>query len=349
MRPPNGLRDDSVRNDATRGAKVLVEAVRIGENAAMAILTLEWTGELPEGLRGGAITIGNFDGVHRGHQALVQVAKRAGQPTITVTFDPPPGRLLFPGPARQPLTSLEDRARRLHDAGADHVVVLKTDAGLLSLSPEAFVEDVIVRLLHAKAVVEGADFHFGRGRAGDGAILRTLGKTHGFEFLEISAVKLGGEPVSSSRVRTAITNGEVNVAEELLGRPFSARGTVVAGARRGRTIGFPTANLDGVETLLPKDGVYAVLVEADGRKYSAAANIGPNPTFGESARKVEVHLLDFAGDLYGQSLNVDFIARMRDTRPFGGVQELVEQLEKDVESARNLLDEKALSSEPERQ
>ncbi len=301
---------------------------------AMPTATLSWLNPPPSEFTGGAITIGNFDGVHRGHQALVSATAQIGRPAIVVTFDPPPGQLLFPGPIRPPLSTLDDRARWLHDAGADHVVYLRTDAGLLSLSPEAFVEDVIVGLFRAMAVVEGANFHFGRGRTGNGQTLRTLGPNYGFAFSEVPSVSQDGEPVSSSRVRTAILNGDVIVAASLLGRPYSVRGTVVEGARRGRTIGFPTANLDGIETLLPKEGVYAVRAMVEGTKYAAAANIGPNPTFGEEARKIEVHLLDFAGDLYGQSLNVEFVARLRETRPFAGVPELIEQLHKDVAMTR---------------
>jgi len=303
----------------------------------MSTLHLSWMNHPPSEFTGGAITIGNFDGVHLGHQALVQATARTGSPAIVVTFDPPPGQLLFPGPIRPPLSTLDDRSRWLHEAGADHVVYLRTDAGLLSLSPEAFVEDVIVGLFRAKAVVEGANFHFGRGRAGNGVTLRTVGPKYGFAFSEVPVVVLDDEAVSSSRVRTAIQNGDVSLASKFLGRAYSVCGTVVTGARRGRTIGFPTANLEGVETLLPKEGVYAVRAIVNGVKYSAAANIGPNPTFGEDARKLEVHLLDFTGDIYGRSMNVEFVARLRETRPFAGVPNLIAQLNHDVETTRRLL------------
>jgi riboflavin kinase/FMN adenylyltransferase len=150
----------------------------------------------------------------------------------------------------------------------------------------------------------------------------------------VSPLTVGGEPVSSSRVRAALVAGDVNGAAELLGRPYRIDGTVVTGAKRGRTLGFPTANLDGVETLLPKEGVYAVRAAVGEATYPAAANVGPNPTFGEDARKIEVHLIGFGGDIYGQPMGVEFVARLRDTRPFAGVSELSDQLQRDVEAAR---------------
>jgi riboflavin kinase/FMN adenylyltransferase len=209
---------------------------------------------------------------------------------------------------------------------------------LLALSPEAFFEDVLVRQLGAKAIVEGHDFRFGRNRAGSNDTLRTLCSTAGLVFVEVPQLLHGGEPVSSSRVRAAIVQGDVRLAAELLARPHRVTGTVITGAKRGRTIGFPTANLGEVSTVLPGNGVYAVRALVDGQSHPAAANIGPNPTFGEEAQKIEVHLIGFSGDLYGRSLAVEFITRLRDTRPFAGVNELVEQLKRDVEEAKRVLD-----------
>ncbi|HJZ53641.1 MAG TPA: riboflavin biosynthesis protein RibF [Gemmataceae bacterium] len=307
----------------------------------MATVTLYWTAFPPPGFTGGAVTVGNFDGVHLGHQALVAAARRwaerVGGPAVAVTFDPPPYQVLFPGPVRPPLTTLTDRAGLLHAAGADHVVILRTEPALLALSPEAFFEDILARQLGAKAIAEGYDFRFGRGRAGDTALLRELCAKAGFGFEEVSPVVLGGEPVSSSRVRTALLAGKVADAAELLGRPYRITGTVVTGAKRGRTIGFPTANLADVPTVLPGNGVYAVRAFVDGVEYPGAANIGPNPTFGEDARKVEVHLIGFTGDVYGRPMTAEFVAKLRDTRPFAGANELVEQLKKDMEHASRVL------------
>ena len=304
----------------------------------MATATLDWAEHPPLAFTGGAVTVGNFDGVHRGHQELIAAARRRGRPTVAVTFDPPPHRVLFPdSPVRPPLTTLPDRAALLHAAGADHVVIITTSAALLSLSPEAFFEDVLVRQLGATAVVEGYNFRFGRGRAGDTAALKALCDAAGLAFEEVQPFEWNGEVVSSSRVRAAIVAGDVARAADLLNRPYRITGTVVEGAKRGRTIGFPTANLADVPTVLPGNGVYAVRAEVDGTSYPAAANVGPNPTFGEDARKVEVHLIGFTGDVYGALLGVEFVARLRETRPFAGVGELVEQLKRDVADAARLL------------
>jgi riboflavin kinase/FMN adenylyltransferase len=308
----------------------------------MALLSLAWTEHPPPELTGGAVTVGNFDGVHRGHCELIAAARRwadrVGGPAVAVTFDPPPAALLNPRPDKAiPLTTLADRAALLVAAGADRVVTLRTDAGLLSLSPEAFFEDVLLGLFRARAVVEGYNFRFGRARAGDMNTLRDLCAKAGVGFEEVPPLVVGGEPVSSSRVRAALVAGDVSQAAELLGRPHRIAGTVVTGAKRGRTIGFPTANLDGVPTLVPAVGVYAVRALVDGVSHPAAANVGPNPTFGDDARKIEVHLIGYSGDLYGHELAVEFVARLRDTRPFAGASELSEQLKRDVEAAKTLL------------
>ena len=308
-------------------------------NIRMATIELSWMTHPPTAMTGGAVTIGNFDGVHRGHQELIRAAataaRQVGGPTIAVTFDPPPAALLYPRPEKAtPLTTLADRAALLHAAGADYVVILRTDAGLLSLSPEAFFEDVIVGLFAAKAVAEGYNFRFGRARAGDTALLRSLCEAAGIYFSEVAPVNILGAPVSSSRIRSLLNEGQVTAITELLGRPYFLRGIVVPGARRGRTIGFPTANLDQVSTVIPATGVYAVRAQVGEMWIPAAANIGPNPTFGDSARKLEVHLIDYSGDLYGQSMTIEFVARLRDTRSFSSVSDLVEQLQADVAQTR---------------
>ncbi len=304
----------------------------------MATLTIPWTTYPPAEFTGGAVTVGNFDGVHGGHRALLAVttrhARAVGGPAVVVTFDPQPVALLDPPAAKAPLTTAADRAALLQAAGVDHVVTLRTDPGLLALSPEAFFEDVILRLFRARAVVEGFNFRFGRGRAGDITTLRDLCGRHGLAFEEVRPHLGDGEPISSSRIRAALNAGDVAAAAAMLGRDYAVTGVVETGARRGRTIGFPTANVGGIPTLIPKDGVYAVTATVDGQTWQAAANVGPAPTFGEDTRKVEVHLIDFAGDLYGKELRVAFVRRLRDTRPFAGVAELVEQLTKDVAEAR---------------
>jgi riboflavin kinase/FMN adenylyltransferase len=293
----------------------------------------------PEDCRGGAVTIGNFDGVHLGHRALVAAARRhaTNGPAVVVNFDPPPQAVLNPDPTKQPLTTVEQRAQLLLAAGADRVVTIRTDAGLLALSPEAFFEDVLHRQLNAKAIIEGADFRFGRKRAGDVDLLKRLCEANAMAFEIVKPVFVDGEVVSSSRIRQALVNGDVAKATTLLGRPYSISGTVVTGAKRGRTIGFPTANLDGVETIVPGVGVYAMRVNVNGKTWPAAANVGPNPTFGEDRRKIELHLIGFTGDLYGTQLTAEFVGRIRETRPFAGVEALKEQLKIDVAQAVKML------------
>lgn len=304
----------------------------------MSHIQMGWTEYPPDDFRYGAVTVGNFDGVHLGHQALVAGAKewsaKIGGPAIVVTFDPPPLSILHPDSAKPPLTTIEDRAQLLLDHGADRVITIRTEPGLLAISPEAFFEDVICRQLAAKALVEGADFRFGRKRTGDVSLLKKFCESELIDFEIIPPVVINGESVSSSRVRNALIAGDIRTATTLLGHPYSIRGTVATGAKRGRTLGFPTANLENVETLVPAVGVYAMKAFVNGQAWPAAANIGPNPTFGEDARKFEIHIIGFSGDLYGTALKAEFITKIRDTVPFSGVDALKEQLQKDVLSAR---------------
>ncbi|CAN5227491.1 bifunctional riboflavin kinase/FAD synthetase [soil metagenome] len=299
----------------------------------MATHRLRWTDPLPAAVQRGAVTFGNFDGVHRGHQDLLNVLKhRAAQvngPAIAVTFDPPPVALLNPSALKLPLTTIPQRAELLHAAGADQVIVLTTEASLLALSAPAFIEDVIQLQLNAAAIVEGSNFRFGRGRAGNNEALKATG-------IAFEEVPVPVDAVSSSRVRDAINAGDVTEAAALLGRPYSIIGTVVEGAKRGRTLGVPTANLDHVPTLLPAVGVYAGRVTVKGVEYAVAANIGPNPTFGEDARKIEVHVIGFDADLYGQTLSVQFVKRLRDTVPFKTIDELKRQLMTDIAAAKSV-------------
>jgi riboflavin kinase/FMN adenylyltransferase len=302
--------------------------------------TLSWQQDPPAVYRGGAVTIGNFDGVHRGHAALLAELRRAAEavegPAVAVTFDPHPLQLLRPEQFLPLLTTPADRAELLTAYGADHVLLLRTTPELLRLTAEEFFTRVLLERLAARGVVEGPNFGFGRNRQGNIDTLDELCGRHGLTLTVAAPLLQGGVVVSSSRVRSALMAGDVRQAAELLGRPYLMRGVVGTGQRRGQTLGFPTANLEQVPTVIPGDGVYAVRVLHAGKVWPGAANIGPNPTFGESARKVEAHLIGFKGDLYGQPLAVDFVDRLRDTRPFGGVAELVEQLRRDVEQARKL-------------
>ncbi len=306
---------------------------------------LEWTvGEtLPAALRGGAVTVGNFDGVHRGHQALVatlrQLANTVRGPAVAVTFDPHPLAILAPERLKPLLTTARRRAELLCDAGAEHVVVVETTEELLGFESLAFLDGVLGELLNARAVVEGFNFRFGRDRSGTLETLADWGRLRGVSLTVVPPFEVSGQIVSSSIVRDALDGGDIDRATKFLGRHYELRGTVGVGMQRGRTLGFPTANLIEPQTLVPGDGVYAVRARTVVGDWPAAANVGPNPTFGDDARKVEVHLIGFEGDLYATSLAIDFISRLRSTRPFASSAELVEQLHCDIDDARNRLTE----------
>jgi riboflavin kinase/FMN adenylyltransferase len=306
----------------------------------MVIINLPWNQSAPSGCRGGALTIGNFDGVHRGHATLLEELCRQARmvhgPAAVLTFDPHPLQLLRPESFLPMLTTMADRVELLQSHGADHVIVLQTTPQLLALKAEQFFEQVIRQLLPPRVVVEGPNFGFGRNREGTVADLRQWCAAAGWDLVVVTPMQIDGQTVSSSRVRNALSQGAIETATRLLGRCYRLHGVVGKGQHRGQALGFPTANLDKVQTVVPGNGVYAVRVLHGGTAWAGAANIGPNPTFGEAVRKVEVHLIDFQGDLYGQSLTVDFVARLRDTRRFGSATELTNQLRHDIDQARRL-------------
>jgi riboflavin kinase/FMN adenylyltransferase len=304
---------------------------------------------LPADLRRGAVTIGNFDGVHRGHAKLVErllaKAREVGGPAIVFTFDPHPVRLLRPEAAPPPLTWTDRKAALLDELGVTAVIAYPTDADLLALTPEGFFGQIIGQQLQARGMVEGPNFFFGHGRAGNIDTLARLCEQAGVSLEVVQPTMIGGQIVSSSRVRDAIAAGDVDLARQLLTRAYRVRGMVTHGAGRGGKIGFPTANIEAIDTLLPAQGVYAASACTLGGNWPAAVNIGPNPTFGENALKVEVHLIDFAGSLYGQPLEVDFLARLRSIQPFESVAALKAQLARDVAAARQIAAEQPAEDE----
>ena len=294
--------------------------------------------DLPAELRGGAITIGNFDGVHQGHARIVdrviEQARDLGGAAVVFTFDPHPVRLLRPEHAPPPLTWTDRKAQLLAQLGIDAVIAYPTDEQLLALSAEDFFNQIVREQLGAKAMVEGPNFYFGRGRAGTIEVLRQLTSAAGIRLDVVEPLVLDGEFVSSSRIRRLIAEGDVAEAHRLLTQPYRIRGMVVHGAGRGVKLGFGTANLDAIDTLLPGPGVYAGRGIVADRRLAAAINIGPNPTFGEGAQKVEVHLVGWNDSpLYGQVLEVDFLRQLRPIQRFAGVEQLVAQLKKDVDQA----------------
>jgi riboflavin kinase/FMN adenylyltransferase len=295
---------------------------------------------LPKEARGGAVSIGNFDGVHRGHieivRRLLQRAEDVAGPAIVFTFDPHPVRLLRPEQCPPPLTWTERKAELLAAHGVDWIVAYPTDEALLALSAEEFFRRIVQDALAARAVVEGPNFFFGHNREGTIERLRQLCDDASITLDIVPSLEVDGALVSSSRVRELIRAGDVEQAGKLLAAPYRIRGMVTHGAGRGAKIGFPTANLAGVDTLLPAQGVYAGRAWAATNVWPAAINLGPSPTFGDATTRVEAHLIGFTGPLYGQPVEVDFLARLRDIRPFDSPQALTKQLSLDVEQATHL-------------
>jgi riboflavin kinase/FMN adenylyltransferase len=288
------------------------------------------------------VTIGNFDGVHRGHAALVAATverARARQGTaVVLTFEPHPARVLSPDRAPSALCTLSQKEEILIGLGVDRMAVLSFTRAVARLSAEEFGRKLLAERLRARTVVVGENFRFGRGREGDISTLRSLGAILGFEVVAIPAVTLEGEPVSSSRVRDALARGDVGLARALLGRAFFVDGRVVHGDGRGMRIGVPTANLATENETLPEAGVYAGWCRLpSGEAMPAVINRGRRPTFGPGAETLEAHLLGFEGDIYDAHVRVSFEARLREERRFDGPEALVAQIHEDVERARAIL------------
>jgi riboflavin kinase / FMN adenylyltransferase len=288
------------------------------------------------------VTIGNFDGVHRGHQTLltraVDAAHERSVRAVVVTFEPHPAAVVRPGSEPPALQRTSERVRSLLGAGADLVLVLPFTPELAALSPAAFVEQVLVDRLEARRVIVGVNFRFGHRAAGDVVALNDAGAAFGFDTEAVTLLELDGIAISSTAIRDHLLAGDLAWASRALGRPYQLRGEVVPGDGRGRTIGVPTANLAVPPGLVvPANGVYAGRATVDGRALPCVTNVGVRPTFAGSTRTVETHLLDTDVDLYGRELEVSFEHRIRDERRFEDVEVLVAQIRRDVEDARGLL------------
>ena len=281
------------------------------------------------------LTIGNFDGVHRGHVAMLgrlkELSVQLGLPAVVVTFDPPPLAILAPERLPPRLTTVEQKVALLRAQEVDEVIVWPVSRELLSLSAEQFFEQIVCDQLMCRGIVEGPNFCFGRARGGNVEVLKRLGAAANTPVVIAEPSETGGAMISSSQIRSALSAGDVVQARELLGRPYAIEGTVVTGAQRGRLLGFPTANLSQVETLIPPLGVYAAQTTIQGTAWPVALNIGPNPTFGEDQLKLEAHVIGYSGDLYGQTLSFQLLDQLRGVKRFSGVEELREQLERDIE------------------
>ncbi len=301
------------------------------------------TGFLPPHPEGTVVTVGSFDGVHRGHEAVLREiaarARAADRRSVLVTFDPHPMEVVNPAAAPQVLTTGPERREILAQTGLDYAVLLRFDRALAAMPPERFVREILVRGCGMRELVIGHDHGFGRGRQGDVELLGRLGAELGFAVDVVPALVVDGHPVSSTLVRRAVAGGDLALATRLLGRRYYATGQVVPGDGRGKTIGFPTANLAGVpdRKLLPPDGVYAVRVEWRGGRTDGMMNQGGKPTFRQAGRSLEVHLFEYAGSLYGEWLKVEWVARLRDVQRFPSLDALRSQLERDRSSARAAL------------
>ena len=290
-------------------------------------------------------TIGNFDGVHKGHQAILhQVIEKAdamGGTSVAVTFEPHPIRVLKKNGQPPLITLYEQKTELIAQTGIDVLICIRFDAAFAAITARQFVEDILVRRIGTRAIVIGEDYAFGRNREGNVESLREFGKTLGFEVIVaqwISDAFHAGERISSTRVREVVAAGNVEEAFHLLGRHYQVRGRVVSGRNRGgKLLGFPTANILLTDELCPKTGVYAVTVLCKGSKYMGVANIGYSPTFGDNVFTAEVHILDFAGDIYNEPIRVNFIRRIRDEKKFENVEALIRQINHDIAAGRDIL------------
>jgi riboflavin kinase/FMN adenylyltransferase len=287
-----------------------------------------------------AVALGTFDGVHLGHRAILGTAlaraREAGIEAVACTFDPHPMEVLQPERAPRPITPLDERLQLIGETGVDAVVVLAFTRELAAVEPEAFVKDVLLDRLHAREIVVGYNHSFGRGARGDARLLEALAGRLGFRAHVVPPMTVDGAAVSSTGIRTALQRGDVAAAARSLGRPYAIAGTVSSGAGRGRTLGVPTANIAPDRPLLVARGVYRGLVTTQGKGHPAVVNVGVRPTFGETVLAVEAHLLDFTGDLYGRSVRLEFLERLRDEMRFASVEELKAQVARDIAAARGV-------------
>lgn len=287
------------------------------------------------------LTLGNFDGLHIGHrrviEKVVERARRFGAPSVVYTFDPHPLKVVAPEKSPPLLIDIDEKIRLVDETGADWLILAEFTKAFAATHPRQFVESVLVDALSVREVWVGHDFSFGTGRSGTVEYLKELGNEFGFKVFLVPAYKRRNEVVSSSLIRAYVRDGEVKKAAALLGRLYSIKGRVVRGKDMGKEIGFPTANLDIESELVPKDGVYAAFATLDGQEREAVLNIGVAPTFGGKTRAIEVHILDFMGDIYGKKVEVRFAERLRDEAAFLSREALVKAIKKDVNRARKIL------------
>jgi riboflavin kinase/FMN adenylyltransferase len=287
-----------------------------------------------------AVALGVFDGVHLAHRAILTAAVSGARPgevtAVACTFDRHPAEVLQPDRAPAPITTLDERLGLIAETGIEAAIVLHFTRELARVEPEAFVKEILLGRIRAREVVVGFNHRFGRGARGDARLLEAMAESHGFHARVIPPMEIDGVPVSSTEIRGRLQQGDVGRATRFLGRPYAIGGTVTAGAGRGRTLGFPTANIADDRPLLVPTGVYLGRLSVDARPRVAVVNVGVRPTFGETSLAIEAHLLDFSGDLYGRPVRLEFLDRIRDEKRFGSVDELRAQIERDIAAVREM-------------
>ncbi len=287
------------------------------------------------------LTLGNFDGVHLGHQKifreLKEEARKMDGEAIVFTFDPHPLQVLDPQRCPPFITPFKKKMMLVGGSGIDVIIVATFDLGLANITPEAFVEQILLDKIGARKILVGYNCYFGKDRKGNVEMLIRLGEKLGFEVKVIEAVKINDTPVSSSKIRELIQDGKMGQAAQLMGRNYLLMGKVIWGADRGKRLGFPTANLEILNSLYPKTGVYAVEAIVGDKTYPGVVNVGYDPTFGENPLSVEVHILDFSRDIYGEEIQLVFFERMRDEKTFENPDSLARQIRKDIDTARKIL------------
>ena len=301
--------------------------------------------QINEPFKHAVITIGNFDGVHIGHQALfheaIEKAEAIGGTSVAMTFDPHPLRVMKQNNHPPLITLFEQKSELIERTGIDVLICVPFTHEFAAQSAEQFVRDLLVQKIGMKAIVVGQDYSFGKNRQGDLDLLKSFGPEYGFEVIVAGWIKSAralAERISSTRIRQLVTDGRMEQAEKMLGRNYQIRGKVVAGRDRGgKLLGIPTANINLHDELCPKTGIYAVTVECEGKQHRGVANIGYSPTFEDHEFTVEVHILDFSANIYGKQIRVNFIKRIRDEIKFSNISELIDQIKLDIAAAREIL------------
>ncbi len=309
-------------------------------NASMLIFSNE-DSRIPQ-LPSLCLTLGIFDGIHLGHQKIirrvVEKAAQIGGTSCVVTFDPHPREVLNPDTAPDLLTSTKKKAQLIEQLGVDAMCLIRFSKDFSNTEARRFVKDFLVDMLHMRVIIEGYDWRFGKGRRGDVHLLREMSKENGFEVEQLVGVEMDGRIVSSTLIRELVLEGELELAEKYLGRPYSITGTVVEGSHLGREIGFPTANMEPHHEAIPPNGIYAVWVDIDATRRPGTLNIGYRPTVTEEKRRtVEVHIMDFCRDIYKEEIEITFVKKLREEVKFPSIEALSEQIKNDILTARAIL------------